>query len=308
MTDSPAASTFRLTDRQDELNRMLADPKANHILAYGGSRSGKTFTMVRAIVVRAMRAPCSRHLIARFRFNHAIQSLWFDTLPKVLSTCFPEVETRQDKASWFWELPNKSQIWFGGLDDKDRTEKILGNEYSTIFLNECSQIGLAARNLVITRLAQNCGLALKAYYDENPPIVTHWTHRLFVEKREATAPYAQLKNPEAYASILMNPKDNEQNLPATYLAELQALPARERLRFWEGKWGQLGENALWVFETLENNRKSVRPDIRRIIIGVDPIGTRGDDGGDTRSKATRLQHATIRPGTRLGPAPSVQPQ
>ena len=69
---------------------------------------------VRKIVQRAMRAPKSRHLIARFRFNHVIQSIWHDTLPKVLATCFPGLAVKQDKASWFWELPNGSQIWFGG--------------------------------------------------------------------------------------------------------------------------------------------------------------------------------------------------
>ena len=114
---------------------------------------------------------------------------------------------------------------------------MLGNEYATIFLNECSQIGLSARNLIVTHLAQNCGLALKAYYDENPPVTTHWTHRLFVEKREATPPYGKLRNPDGYTSLQMNPAHNAENLPTTYLAELQALPARERLRFWEGKFG-----------------------------------------------------------------------
>jgi hypothetical protein len=29
-------------------------------------------------------------------------------------------------------LPNGSEIWFSGLDDKERTEKILGQEYVTI--------------------------------------------------------------------------------------------------------------------------------------------------------------------------------
>src|SRR5262249_39126423 len=160
-------------------------------------------------------------------------------------TCFPDVALKQDKASWFQEFPNGSQIWFGGLDDKERSEKVLGNEYATVFLNECSQIGLSARNLVVTRLAQNCGLAQKCYYDENPPVSTHWTHRLFIEKRSAVPPYASLPNAEAYAHIAMNPIDNEANLPATYLGELQALPARERMRFWEGRFGDVGENALW---------------------------------------------------------------
>ena len=285
MSDKPPTPSFRLTEKQEELRELLIDPKITHVLAWGGSRSGKTFLLLRAMVARALKAPGSRHLVARFRFNHVVQSIWHDTLPKVMATCFPAVEFRQAKASWFWSFGHAdgpdSQIWFGGLDDRERTEKILGNEYSTVFLNECSQIGLKARNLVITRLAQNCGLALKAYYDENPPVQMHWTHRLFIEKREAEPPYAQLKNAEAYAAIQMNPIDNQANLPPTYLVELQALPARERMRFWEGRFGDIGEGQLWTFETIETYRKTVRPDLRRIIVAVDPSGTKGaEDGGD----------------------------
>ena len=84
-TDVSAPPAFKLTVKQTELNQLLAGP-ATHILAWGGSRSGKTFLSVRAIAVRAMRAPGSRHLIARYRFNHVIQSIWHDTLPKVMAT------------------------------------------------------------------------------------------------------------------------------------------------------------------------------------------------------------------------------
>jgi hypothetical protein len=40
----------------------------------------------------------------------------------------------------------------------------------------------------------------------------------------------------------MNPIDNAENLPATYLAELQALPARERMRalYEQGKVHHVG--------------------------------------------------------------------
>jgi predicted phage terminase large subunit-like protein len=268
----------KLTDRQRELNQLLAGP-ATHILAWGGSRSGKTWTLVRAVVIRAMKAPGSRHLIARYRFNHVIQSIVYDTLPKVIGTCFPEVTFKEDKANWHWTFANGSEIWFGGLDDKERTEKILGLEFASVLLNEVSQISLAARNLIVTRLAQNCGLALKCYYDCNPPTRAHWAHRLFIEKREAVAPYAALKNSDAYAAIQMNPKDNEANLPATYLTELQSLPARERARFWLGQWGDVGENALWTFEGIESYRVTSRPDLQRIIVGIDPSGTKGN-GGD----------------------------
>jgi predicted phage terminase large subunit-like protein len=273
-------ATFVLTARQAEAEALLDGP-ATHVLLWGGSRSGKTALLVRKVVERGLRAPGSRHLIARLRFNHVLQSIWHDTLPKVLRTSFPGLECRPHKDTWHWELPNGSELWSGGLDDKERTEKVLGNEYSTVLLNECSQIGLAARNTLMTRLAQNVGLPLKAFYDENPPVSTHWTHRLFIEKREAVQPYRQLRNPGAYAALQMNPADNADNLPASYLEELQSLPARERMRFWEGRFGDIGENALWSFELIETHRVSVAPDLRRIVVAVDPSGTKGDDGGDT---------------------------
>jgi predicted phage terminase large subunit-like protein len=275
-------ATWAPTERQREAEALLDGP-ATHILLWGGSRSGKTMLLIRKVIERALRAPGSRHLIARLRFNHAVQSLWHDTIPKALAISFPGVEVKQDKAAWFMELPNGSQLWLGGLDDKERTDKILGNEYATVMLNECSQLGLQARNTVMTRLAQNVGLPLKAFYDENPPITTHWTHRLFIEKRDAAPPHKPLVNPDAYAALQMNPVHNAANLPATYLQELQTLPARERLRFWEGKFGDVGENALWSSELIETHRVKVAPvAMQRIVVAVDPSGTKGDaDSGDT---------------------------
>src|SRR5262249_34841517 len=147
--------------------------------------------------------------------------------PKMMATCFPEATFQTDKQNYFVTLPNKSEVWFTGLDERERTEKALGTEFSSIFLNEVSQISLATRNLIVTRLAQNCGLALKAYYDCNPPLRSHWCHRLFCEKREAAPPYGPLANPASYVAIQMNPADNAANLPPTYITQLEALPARE---------------------------------------------------------------------------------
>jgi phage terminase large subunit-like protein len=36
---------------------------------------------------------------------------------------------------------------------------------------------------------------------------------------------------------------------------------------------------LWNFELIESHRVTVRPDLQRIILGIDPSGTKGD-GGD----------------------------
>ena len=256
--------------------------EAMHILLYGGARSGKTFAIIRAIVIRAM-AVYSRHAVLRFRFNHLKASIIYDTLPKVMALCYPDVAPlcKLDKVDWFYRFPNESEIWFGGLDDKERTEKILGQEYSSIFLNECSQIPWASRNIATTRLAQKNQLRLKLYYDCNPPSMAHWTYRVFVEKRDPDSKIAY-KNPNNFASLLMNPRDNKENLPDSYLDNLQALPPRERRRFWDGQFGDAAQGALWSLELIEQQRRPEDlPVMQRVVVGVDPSGCSGAE--DVRS-------------------------
>jgi len=67
--------------KQAAANKLLASD-ARHVLLVGGSRSGKTFVLCRAIAARAMKAAGSRHLIVRYRFNHAKASIWHDTWPR----------------------------------------------------------------------------------------------------------------------------------------------------------------------------------------------------------------------------------
>lgn len=260
----------------------LQSSTATHIMLYGGSRSGKTFINLRSIMIRAM-AHKSRHAVLRFRFNHVKQSVVYDTLPKVMDICFPGVDAhcKLDKSDWFYQLPNGSEVWFGGLDDKERTEKILGQEYASIFLNECSQISWAARNMAITRLAQKTPLRLKTYYDCNPPPKGHWTYRLFIDgvspDTRKPVPYA-----DQHVAMLMNPDGNQENLAPGYLDQLRAMPERMRLRFLLGQFADDSDSSLWSVELLEQCRLSGElPDMLRIIIAVDPSGCSGDE--DTRS-------------------------
>jgi len=251
-----------------------------HIMLFGGSRSGKTFWLCRAVAIRAMRAPGSRHLIARFRTNAVRSSIWRDTWPKMMRLCFPEMAgmLQYAKAEMIVTFPNGSEVWFSGLDDDERVEKILGNEFATIYLNEVSQISAHTREMIVTRLAQNVGLMLRLYYDCNPPLKTHWTYRLFIQKRETMPPYKVMDNPEDYVHLLMNPKDNAANLDQRYLESLDRLSARSRMRFRDGKWGDAGENALWTFEGIDKHRVTRYPDLQRVVISIDPSSASGKEG------------------------------
>lgn len=260
-------------------------------MLFGGSRSGKTFLAIRAIVLRALKAPKSRHAVLRFRFNAVKASVVYDTLPKVMELCFPGLAWELNKTDWFAELPNGSTIWFGGLDDKERTEKILGQEYATLFLNECSQIPWESRNIAVTRLAQRARvvidgqpageLSLKMYYDENPPDKGHWTYRLFVQSIDPET-RANLANPHDYAAMRINPTDNVVNLPDGYLDSLKGLSGRMQRRFLAGEFRDANPNALFNQENIDKWRhlSGPLPDMQRIVIAVDPSGSGDTDNAD----------------------------
>jgi hypothetical protein len=199
-----------------------------------------------------------------------------------MSLCFPSVPYTLNQTDWFVKFYNDSMILFGGLDEKERTEKILGQEHSSIFLNECSQISYDARNKAVTRLAQNSGLALKAYYDENPPSAAHWSYRMFIKKNEPRSGLP-LTNPQNYATLQMNPIHNLKNLPPGYMDELEALPEREKKRFLMGEFLSELPGALWTFDQLERSRVAFNqiPLLRRVVVAVDPSGCYGEE--DKRS-------------------------
>lgn len=263
---------------------------AKHFLAYGGSRSGKTFEFVRVIVLRALLAPKSRHAIFRYRFNHCKASIVFDTFPRVMAECFPGVPATVNKSDWFWEAPNGSQVWFGGLDEKERTEKILGQEHSTLFFNEISQMTYAAVLTALTRLAQRVEYALAdgkprllrllALYDCNPPPKSHWSHFLWFRGLDP-----ETKKPvdaARYAKIQMNPGDNLRNLAPDYLDTLRAMPARMQKRFLQGEYADDLPGALFTFEAIDRNRvePTELPDLQRVVVAVDPSGADDDDNAD----------------------------
>jgi len=107
-------------------------------MLFGGSRSGKTFALCCALIVRALKSPGSRHAILRRHFNGVKTAIGMDTMPKALALRFPGIKYEFNRSECFFSFPNKSEIWLVGLDDAQRAEKILGKEFSTLYSNECS--------------------------------------------------------------------------------------------------------------------------------------------------------------------------
>lgn len=260
-------------------------------MLFGGSRSGKTFLIVRNITMRALKAPDSRHVSLRFRFNAIKSSIILDTFPKCMKLAFPGVKYNLSKTDWYAEFENGSQYWFGGLDDKERTEKILGMEFATIHLNETSQIPWESVGVATTRLAQQATqiiqgraptiLKPRLYYDCNPPSKAHWSYQVFIQKRDPETKQG-LKNPDNYASFQINPQDNRENISADYIETLEGLSVRLQKRFLKGEFADATPNQLFPEETIEKWRHdgSPLPDMVRVVVSVDPSGSGDVDNAD----------------------------
>ncbi|PNG25504.1 phage terminase large subunit [Methylocella silvestris] len=265
---------------QDAARRLLEGPQRYTCLA-GGTRSGKTFLILRAIIIRALQAEESRHAVLRFHANAARASIALDTLPRVMRLCFPKETLRERRQDGYFELGNGSRIWIGGLDDKDRVEKILGLEYATIFLNEASQIPYSSAIIAFTRLAQIAPLiGQRAFVDLNPVGKTHWTNQLFGEKRDPVSKQP-LPDPESYCRAFLNPPDNRANLSPEFLTSLSHLPEKQRKRFLEGVYVDEVEGALWTYAGIDAGRcaaERISIDKRAaVVVAVDPSGAAGRD-------------------------------
>ena len=227
-------------------NNILTNPNKKYIIFDGGSRSGKTTGFIEFMVMRAFQFPGSRQLMARKTRNSAKYSLWNDSLKKYFHG-IPQYRSLQGTVYTFHESElilrfyNNSEIIVGGLDNAERVEKILGNEYITAFLNEATLLSYNTMQMVITRLAQRCfdeagNLAVpKLLIDCNPRGPRHWLYSVGI-KHEDPESGEPLPNADQWARLNWSAYDNKDNLPADYLESLENLPEISKNRMLNGIW------------------------------------------------------------------------
>lgn len=226
-------SSFKKTPKQKE----AIDIISNHIetLLEGGSRSGKTFIEIYVMFARAIKYAGTDHLSVRAVFNDAKKALWYKTIPDVHKMCFPTLQVNYNKTDFFIEFPNGSRYWIGGLDNRERLEKVLGNEYATIHENEISQISYTGHSLLKTRLNPPKGVKPIMLLDQNPSHKRHWGYKIFHQGINPVddTPIADMAR---YGLLKMNPADNLENISETYMDTLLTLSEQERKRFIDGEY------------------------------------------------------------------------
>jgi hypothetical protein len=197
------------------------------------------------------------------------------TIPDVLKGLGIEGSVRPNAHDFYYEFPNGSRLWVDGLDDKERVEKILGNEYATIYYNEASQIhSYDTIEMVNTRLNPPRGVPGRIIIDYNPPSIQHWGYKVY-HKRQF--PDGRPVPENDYAWLQMNPEDNLENISEDYITGLQNLSAGKRRRFLDGEYGT-DEGALWKRSWIRYQKPPAT--LVRVVVGVDPSGSiSGDEVG-----------------------------
>ena len=118
----------------------------------------------------------------------------------------------------------------------------------------------------MTSADKSSQLTQGAVVDLNPTTPSHWTNQLWIAGVEPQE--QRFVDKTDYAHIIINPKDNLDNLPAEYVDGLDKLPERQRKRFFLGLFQGDVEGALWRRQII--GRLADAPRMRRIVVAIDP--------------------------------------
>ena len=244
---------YTRTARQKQGWDILENPQYTRILFHGGARSGKTDTALLWLVKEAAQYPGCRILIARRFLSHARNTIWQLSLRNILKGIagFRLLESNMEIFH-----DNGSFIKIDGLDDQERVDRILGDEYSHIFINEATQTNYETVQTVLTRLSVNVhGLpARKLLLDCNPKSQRHWLHKWAIQHRnpDTGEPIADISR---WADLHWIPEDNP-HLPEDYIETLKALTGAKRRRMLEGVWC---DNEGAVYDEFDEDVHTVDP-------------------------------------------------
>lgn len=261
-----ASETKKPNGIRHDISKRNPDQKKAHVLlssagykfylGYGGSGGGKSFFFLDVIFERAHRAPGSRHAVFRLTRNSCEKTLFDKTLHEVLDKAWPGLKDQKgfeiSHSTMTVTLPNGSKIFFDGLDE-NRMTKVLGDEFNTIWINECNEDGLGYSQVstLLSRLrARNETvdgkvLTNKMFFDCNPRFYSDWEYKAFIQKINPLDGDA-LHNSEQWVAFKVEPEANKDNLHEDYIDSLMAGSAASRRRYVEGVWCDENQNALFT--------------------------------------------------------------
>lgn len=221
-----AARVIHLTPSPKQRKMFLARTK--HV-GYGGARGGgKSWAVRIKAMLLALKYPGIKIIIIRRTFRELLNN-HITPLRELLHGM-----ARYNATEKIFRFPSGSSIAFGYCDCDGDMDQYQGAEYDIIFLDEATNLREEWIRKIAACLRGVNDFPKRIYYTCNPGGISHgYIKRLFVDKV-----YEPGERPEDYTFIQALVTDNRALMEAQpdYKAQLEALPARQRAAWLEGRW------------------------------------------------------------------------
>jgi PBSX family phage terminase large subunit len=238
---------FAATARQVDVARVAREPDARAIVLDGAIRSGKTQAGGRLIVEWAVKQPAT-YLVARATYRSLKDSTEKAMLhgDGALPPLIPHELVEQFRASdELVRLRNGAEIMFRSLEE-GQLSKLLNLTLGGILVDQIEELdggddGERVFDTLLGRLSDPRG-PRKLIAVANPAGLTSWQYRRLIDERSRDANVRR---------VHFTLRDNAENLPADYVADMEATrltrPAWYR-SFIVGEWGAFEGQAFPEFE------------------------------------------------------------
>ena len=261
---------------------LLTEQNSRYYLVLGGRASGKSFSVSTILVIRLCE-PGQRILYTRYTMTSAETSIIPEFREKIemlgLSSVF-EIRQRE-----IINTQTDSSILFSGIKESsgNQTAKLKSLTGITSWVLE------EAEELDDEEIFDKIDMSVRALTAKNriililnPSWKTHWIYRRFYEPYMIPEEYNGVVGPVCH--IHTTYEDNIRNLPPDIL---QIIEERKRTNYQKylhidrGHWATEITGALWTYDMIAAARVWQIPDLRRIVVAVDPAVTASETSDET---------------------------
>ena len=234
----------------------------------GPSETGKTMACLYRLNNLAWQFKGAQFAIVRKRHVDLQPSVLQTYEKKILGTDTP-IKTYGGEKAEFYDYPNGSRIWTGGLDI---ASKVLSSERDIIFVNQCEELTSNDWEVLTTRVTGRAGNLpfSQIIGDMNPAGLSHWIYAREAANKVLVLPTSHKDNPTLYNDDGQLTLQGEQTLQ-----RLSALTGVLRIRLFEGKRASVA--GLVYGEVWDENDGSVTEDAEYVKDGG-PVFWAADDG------------------------------
>ena len=206
--------------------------KAQEVIIAGPAETGKTRAALEKLDALMWKYPGAQSVIIRKTYKSTVSSCIQTWENKVLGSNTP-VQTYGGSRPDFYDYPNGSRVWVGGMDSAD---KVLSSERDVIYVNQAEELKLEEWETLTTRATGRAGNMPYAQVmgDCNPAHPKHWILARGREKKLTLLHSRHEDNPVLYDQDTGD--ITEQGRRTMAVLDNLTGTRKERLRF--GRWVQ----------------------------------------------------------------------